>query len=62
MKSFLSFVFTNIDKLDDINEFTNEFGYIELVDVLVDESTGEVEQKEVFKYDDILMSNLLCQY
>ena len=55
-EEFLELVFTNIDKLDDINKFTNEFGYIELVDVLVDESTGEVVQKEVFKYDDILMS------
>jgi hypothetical protein len=54
-EEFLELVFTNIDKLDDINEFTNEFGFIELVDVVVDESRGEVEQQEVFKYDDILM-------
>ena len=54
-EEFLELVFTNIDKLDDINKFANEFGFIELIDV-VDEPTGQVEQKEVFKYDDILMA------
>ena len=47
----LELVFTNIDKLDQINEFVNEFGGYETV---VDQESGESVEK--FVYDDVLVS------
>ncbi|MEL0099395.1 MAG: hypothetical protein VW907_07565, partial [Opitutae bacterium] len=58
----LDIVFSNLDKLDQINNFVNEFGGVELI-VLKDENgetvvdeTGKEKTEEVFFYDNHLMS------
>ena len=62
---FLDLVFANLDKLDDVNDFANEFGGLETVVIPKLDDNGnpeldgngqeQTEEKEIFVYDEQLM-------
>ena len=62
---YLDLVFANIDKLEEINGFANEFGSLNTVPVLnqdgevvIDEQTGEEKTQEVFVFSDPLLTSI----